>query len=337
MKIIPGSITAIVILLITQSSLFSAQQKYLSTDELKAIQATLKQNGINVPIVAADDIDAVDAQGNTALMLAAKAEKNDLVDMLLDKGANINRQNRDGETALILTIKNNNPKLAMELVGKGADVNLSDEKDNTPLMLAVSKNYPEMIDLLIGRGADIDEKNKNKETALILALKEGRDKIARKLIEQGANVDYEDDRGNTPLSLAIMKDYPEVVDALIKHGVDVNIKIDGETPLTFAIKEGKTTLAVDLIEKGKANVDAINNLGNSPLINAVVFEQPEIVDLLVSKNADVNHKNNRDKTAKDYAEMIIVHKNEILKSLKNKNAKTSSELRTEQYETKGKS
>jgi len=48
------------------------------------------------------DVNAVDNQGNTALMLAANAGEFQIVDSLINGGANVNARNKEGRTALRL-------------------------------------------------------------------------------------------------------------------------------------------------------------------------------------------------------------------------------------------
>ena len=68
-----------------------------------------------------------DAKGNTPLMLAALAGRDDLVELLLTFKANPNLANSSGQTALILAVNARNEGIARTLIAKGAD---PDQTDN---------------------------------------------------------------------------------------------------------------------------------------------------------------------------------------------------------------
>lgn len=88
-----------------------------------------------------------------------------------------------------------------------------------------------------------------------------------------------------PLILATQENQTEVVKDLVMRGSDVNVKdSDGLTPLHFASCTGNVELINLLIEKG-ANVNAVSNAGITPLH---LSKSNKILDLLISKGADIN-------------------------------------------------
>ncbi|MBI0475842.1 ankyrin repeat domain-containing protein [Sphingomonas sp. MA1305] len=68
-----------------------------------------------------------DSRGNTPLILAAMAQREDLVTLLLTYKANINLANAQGQTPLILAVNNRDLSMARLLIAKGAD---PDQTDN---------------------------------------------------------------------------------------------------------------------------------------------------------------------------------------------------------------
>lgn len=68
------------------------------------------------------DVNAVDDNGFTPLMLASKAGCKEIVRYLIDRGANIDQQNSNGDTALILAAEvDGNSKMVEMLLRKGAN------------------------------------------------------------------------------------------------------------------------------------------------------------------------------------------------------------------------
>ena len=103
----------------------------------------------------------------------------------------------------------------------------------------------------------------------------------------------------------------KLVKVLVELGVDVNLKSGccQVTPLHLAVASyGGERQAVDiasyLIDHG-ANVNAVSRSGDTPLTLVLRFcrgsDYIQVVDLLLSKKADVNHANNMGYTALHYA------------------------------------
>ena len=138
------------------------------------------------------DINKVNENsGMTPLMWAIVNNKcdyqNDIVKLLLDKGANINLQDRQYRTVLmhiIITLKkfnrwyNNDKKpeklfdIVKLLLNKDAKINTSCKNGNTALMYVMRIRHNiklDIVDLLLDKGAKINKVNKDGDTALIIA------------------------------------------------------------------------------------------------------------------------------------------------------------------------
>lgn len=95
------------------------------------------------------DVNMCDALGYTALSMAIQAEQPDLVRLLIENGARINRQNFAGETPLIQAIQNNNYAIVQLLLEKGADMNIADRWERLPISFAKASGNVEIEDLLL--------------------------------------------------------------------------------------------------------------------------------------------------------------------------------------------
>lgn len=100
-------------------------------------------------------IDAVDAQGCTALLRAAGGGHRALVDHLLDRGADPARAARTGATPLSAAISMRHVAVVERLLAAGADPNQPMPGGVTPLMLAAALGLPELAARLLQAGADI--------------------------------------------------------------------------------------------------------------------------------------------------------------------------------------
>ena len=125
------------------------------------------------------------------------------------------------------------------------------------------------------------------------------------------------------------------IEAVEKHlaaGGDVNAKNDvGATPLLNATSKGHNEIAELLIDKG-ADVNAMSDTGRTPLYWAADSGYKEIIELLIAKGADVNAKTNDEKTLLDMANdpnKRNKNKKFIADLLRKQGAKTAEELKAE--------
>jgi len=93
------------------------------------------------------DINYVSKNG-TALMACVVKGKFELVDKLLNKGANIDLLDQNGMTALMLAVQFNNPEMVKKMLNANANKELKCKQNKTAFEYAVELNYEEIIILL---------------------------------------------------------------------------------------------------------------------------------------------------------------------------------------------
>ena len=130
------------------------------------------------------DVDARNAKGNTALILACLQPQNDeVVQLLLEKGADVDRQSDRGNTALIgAALYGHDPTVRL-LLDRRADPDLQDEHGNTALHCACSKGRDLVVQLLLVAGANVEMCEEEQGlTAYDLAERAGHAQIARRIL-----------------------------------------------------------------------------------------------------------------------------------------------------------
>ena len=105
------------------------------------------------------------------------------------------------------------------LVSKGADVNRCDVEGDSPLHAAIKVKSSQLVTLLLKTGADPNIANKAQRTALFVACFWEQFEIACKLLEAGANVNPE---SCSPLELACSRNYIDIVELLLENRADPN-------------------------------------------------------------------------------------------------------------------
>jgi len=96
-------------------------------------------------------IDAINAVGETALMMAALNGRLDWAKKLLDHGAQVQKP---GWSAVHYAASGPNAELLALLLDRGANVNALAPNGSTPLMMAARFGTEDSVKLLVQRGAD---------------------------------------------------------------------------------------------------------------------------------------------------------------------------------------
>ena len=87
--------------------------------------------------------------GQTPLhLLAAKFELPEIVVAFIERGAELNALDNEKCTPIMLAVLNNHPATVRELLQKGADATISSEEGETPLDVAKEESYDDIIALL---------------------------------------------------------------------------------------------------------------------------------------------------------------------------------------------
>ena len=214
------------------------------------------------------------------------------VEELINKGYNLNKQDPStGLTTLMEVAKiDENPELIEALIEHGADVNAKDFAGTTVLMYAsVYNNNPAIIETLIKHGADINAKDRQGRTALILAITNDKDVTTiDTLIANGANVNDKFIHNSTALYLAAsISSYTEVIETLINHGAIVRAD-----DLCAAAASTRNLAIIEKIAQHLPDINEQDDDGDTGLMAAVYNSNPQAVETLLKLGADINIKNN---------------------------------------------
>jgi len=224
-----------------ETELFAA----VTAGELDKVKELLKKE-------TKETIDQVDFYGYTALHAAAETGRKEMIPLILDAGADINRATYDATfTALHHALAQGHFECARVLIDRGADLNLLNEAGvfGSSLHYAILKDNEEFVKLLMSKGADVN-------------LCSGQ--------------------GFTPIYQASMADQPNIVKLLIDAKADVNTPDEDDlTPLHVAARGGCGEVAMMLVKAG-ADLQAKNNEGKTAAELADFVNEQEMKNFLVS-------------------------------------------------------
>lgn len=158
---------------------------------------------------------------------AAYSGNLEICELLLKAGANANGQGLFS-SPLQTAARYNHPEIVKLLLQHDAEIEKSDHEGNTALILAASQGNLDIVKILLASGAAIHARNKQSWTALMQASLFGRTETLKYLLEQGANANdkAENERNITTLMLACDSGSEESVKLLLGHGADPFAKDD---------------------------------------------------------------------------------------------------------------
>ena len=160
--------------------------------------------------------DTSDQEGNSLLMLAARAGHVAVVSYLLARKATVNARSRFGDTALLAASLKGHVEVAKVLLAGGAELN---PPGWTPLHYAAFEGRAEMVKFLLDKGAGKNAVAPNEYTPLMLAVRNGHEEAARALLYGDPDVNYKTRvTGETALILATKKGAAPVVELLKRAG-----------------------------------------------------------------------------------------------------------------------
>ena len=149
------------------------------------------------------DVDcAIGIHGYTSLLMASSHGHKNLVDFLLDKGADPNKANSGGWTPLHFSIYRRHDYVVQLLLQRGSDPNTQAAYGDSPLYWAAYNGNKFVAELLINRGANILNENRGGNTALHAAAYYGNKDVVKLLLDHGASPKAQNHQGENALALA---------------------------------------------------------------------------------------------------------------------------------------
>lgn len=163
------------------------------------------------------NIQQLTADGSSLLMMAIDAECAQCINVLLEKGVDINVVNQNGQSALSSAIIAGNVDLAKTLISRGARVDTYHNNLNYNLIMHVAATgQNELLKELVKNQAKtiIDQQDRQGMTALMYASKEGFADTVKILLDLGSNKGLKNEKGENAKSLAIKFGHGELAQIL---------------------------------------------------------------------------------------------------------------------------
>jgi hypothetical protein len=161
------------------------------------------------------DVNSIGPNGDSLLIIAVRHGNPAMVKAVLDGRPRVDLRNAQGETALMLAALNGRLEVVRQLLERGAEVN---HGGWTPLIYAASRNQVEVARLLVKQGAQVNAQATNGTSALMMAVREGHLQMTLLMLELGADINLRNDDGQSALGLAKARDRADIAQLLVRAG-----------------------------------------------------------------------------------------------------------------------
>ncbi|KAH7390279.1 ankyrin repeat-containing domain protein [Cadophora sp. MPI-SDFR-AT-0126] len=250
----------------------------IDEDHMVAVQTILHQ------------ITHVHVQGryDNALQAVSYRGHEQVVKLLLDKGADVNAQSGFYGNALQAASAGGHEQVVKLLLDKGANVNAQGGSYGNALQAASYGGCEQIVKLLLDKGANVNAQGGSYGNALQVASYKGHEQVVKLLLDKGADVNAQGGYYGNALQAALAGDYEQVMKLLFDKGADVNAQggVYGNA-LQVASAGGYKQVVKLLLDKG-ADINAQGRFYSNALQATLLGGHEQVVKLLLDKGADVN-------------------------------------------------
>nr|CAD7266639.1 unnamed protein product [Timema shepardi] len=269
---------------------------------------------------------SLDNDKYSLLHVAAQYGQRGVLELLLDKGANILCKDKNENTPMHFASKNGHLDVVQCLVermeSKKFDkeyyryinlvlegINSKDKQGKTPLFIASEHNHLEVVKYLTEKGADVEICSRDGYSPLYIALLKGNTNVIH-FLKDVATVDKGSKNGWTLMHTASTNGHLNVIEHLLKISANINAcNKYGQTPLHIAAKKNNVKVLQFLIQEGALVNFHDKTFGWTPLNYAIQEGYLDIVEHLLNAGAelDVCEKNNMAQSESDDQVGMVHH------------------------------
>lgn len=262
----------------------------MSSNGYNSLQYALFTNKLSTIQLLIDkgiDVNNTDNNQQTALHMALSRRSYKVCDALMAANCDMNAQDANGNTALHYSIENNLDSISKCLIDAGADLELLNNDKKSALFIAIENNNRDLVDLLKQKGSKLPQDKQKMNELLQLAIKNKFQAIAKELFENGAELSGVDNKGRNLLHLATIGGNLEWVNKLLDKEFDVNV-IDSlnRTALHYSAEKNNIDIAKLLVKNG-ADIHKLDYTNRTALALANDWGSTKVSKFLMDNGASV--------------------------------------------------
>ncbi|MCD7936746.1 MAG: ankyrin repeat domain-containing protein [Tannerellaceae bacterium] len=245
-----------------------------STDDLRG----LIEKGADINSFLAKQTNSGKKRLLTPLMCAAFRGEYEIVELLIEAGADIHQVNGGFENALFTAVAGGHVSVVQLLLTHGATVPPEAVPFHSSYYQLIRQDDPEILKMLLDQDLSVFSQAEFRESLCLF----GRKDIFMHLVEKGITLDSIPDL----ISPAVMYKHWDLVDWLLTQGVDPNLVKEYPLPVITMAEQGCWSRVKYLLERG-ADMHAVSADKESLLQMAVNAGRQDVVLLLAGNGVDV--------------------------------------------------
>ncbi|KAL1022513.1 hypothetical protein UPYG_G00028690 [Umbra pygmaea] len=269
-------------------------------------------------LLNAIDVHTINSANETLLHIAAEHGHLSIIELLLDRGAQLDISDSEGRTPLHRAAHRGHKNVARALIKAGAPIYNLDKQSNTALHLATINGHLSIVRSLLEEERQgtrrVSKNNQAQGSFLHIAAREDESKLAEVLLQCGAPVDVRDNRKRTALFHAVSQGWERTANILLKAGatvdrtvIDAAIELNNGAMLRLLLGHAGSSLSMEdlvsaLFSAVESNLDSVTTAiaesgvdinirdqqGYTPLLLSVELGHTEAFRSLAAKKAIVD-------------------------------------------------
>lgn len=232
-------------------------------------------------LLAGVDVNATYGKALSPLMYTVAYDRDSMFAKLMTKQPDLDHVDGNGWTALMLAVKRNNLSMCVALYSAGASLDMKNSEGQTARDMASAHGFSAIVNFL-NNPYEIS-KHYTYSKKLLEAAKNGDLEAAKRALKDGAEINFAHRAGSTPLSIAVDYNQIEVAQYLLKKDANPDVfvyTVYGKVTLVMLAVLNNNLGMCKLLCKAGANLRLKNDKGETALILARQLKYQEIIKCL---------------------------------------------------------
>ncbi|XP_067661816.1 serine/threonine-protein phosphatase 6 regulatory ankyrin repeat subunit B-like [Haliotis asinina] len=229
--------------------------------------------------------------GRTAVMLAAENGHKDVVELLVDKGADVSIVDETGDNILHCACRGGDVEVVKYILSQEmVDINSLGHRKKTPAMVAGQEGHMKVVELLAKLRADLSLSDVSGSNILHIACYCGQINIVNYILSlKLVDVNSRGWKNRTSVMVAAKHGHKEVVELLAIHRADLSLNDEsGSNILHIACYRGHIGIVKYILSLNSVDVNSRGWKDRTPVMVAAEQRHKEVVKLLVQHGTDLS-------------------------------------------------
>ncbi|XP_046567998.1 serine/threonine-protein phosphatase 6 regulatory ankyrin repeat subunit A-like [Haliotis rubra] len=182
---------------------------------VEVVKYVLSQNAV--------DINSRGNSSKTPVMDAGRNGHKDMVELLVQNGANLSLSDAHGDNILHYVCSGGHVEVLKYVLSRDTeDINRRGNGNKTPVMVAGERGHRDVVELLVQKGANLSLRDARSDNILHLACRGGHVGVVEYILSQGiVDVNAKNEKRESAASIAKTLGLRHVLELLVSHGANM--------------------------------------------------------------------------------------------------------------------